>query len=358
MTDKEAILVENLQEAMISFKQDLALAIVSADATTQEGKAALCKAMESPIFGELGVLDVLKLRLLQPELAKHPPGIDDMRKVAPSTTMSSDYSPNLVLEKATSQSPVLVKYKYYEKGSTKHQHGQEVQKKRVATLAAMLRAASSENYLSPKCIDCFHDPDNCRYGLSLELPAQATTRPYSLRELLFNPPKFGRAGLKERFGIAKKLSEAVFKWHTSGWLHQGMASHNVIFFLDPNTSRIDYSNPHLCGFEHSRRSDEISLLRAAKVFRHDVYRHPVQQGLPIVGHRVEHDLYSLGVVLLDIGLWNPVEDLFREVVGENPVPRPTDVKNRIVNNTSHLNFYTGPKIRRRRSQIASTRTGQ
>ena len=84
-------------------------------------------------------------------------------------------------------------------------------------------------------------------------------------------------------------------------------------------------------------------MREKKDFNCDVYRHPVRQGLPIVGHRIEHDLYSLGVVMLDIGLWAPVESLFPETVEASAMPLPTDVQTRILKNVPRLYFYMGTR---------------
>ena len=37
----------------------------------------------------------------------------------------------------------------------------------------------------------------------------------------------------------------------------------------------------------------------------DIYGHPERQGLPSAIFRTTHDIYALGVVLLEIGLWEP-----------------------------------------------------
>jgi hypothetical protein len=44
------------------------------------------------------------------------------------------------------------------------------------------------------------------------------------------------------------------------------------------------------------------------------YRHPVRQGKPSESFTVVHDIYSLGVVLLEIGLWKTVSYLFEEQI--------------------------------------------
>jgi hypothetical protein len=43
----------------------------------------------------------------------------------------------------------------------------------------------------------------------------------------------------------------------------------------------------------------------------NLYRHPAQWGSPTTSFNKLHDIYSLGVVLLEIGLWKPVVEMHR-----------------------------------------------
>ncbi|MCJ1456887.1 hypothetical protein MMC28_007253 [Mycoblastus sanguinarius] len=157
--------------------------------------------------------------------------------------------------------------------------------------------------------------------------------------------------------MAKKLGRALLSWHIAGWLHQGIASHNIIFFRDPRTSRIDFSRPHLCGFEFSRKVDEISSARTAIDFSLDVYRHPNRQGLPSSSHRIEHDLYSFGVLLLDIGLWQKAESYVKDEKPA-PLPSPLEVRERILKNLPRLDFYMGPEYIKAVSKCIRENWGQ
>ena len=343
IAQKETLVVRRLQNAMSSFKQDLALALLSSTAIMPESSPLLYKAAEDASLTELGVSEVLKLRLLHDDLKRAPLEIQTTHIFTPSIAASSSYSPNLMLETRGDQIPILVEYKYYDGREAHNQHNQKVETGRVATLTALLGAAVSEEYLSLRCTGSFPDHKNHRYGLSFELPAGRMTRPYSLRELLLAPEKYGRPGLKERLDIARKLGDAILKWHTSGWLHQGIASHNVIFFFNPESSKIDFSKPYLCGFEYTRQSYRISAVKSKQDFYFDVYRHPTRQGLPTIRHHPEHDLYALGVVLLDIGLWHPVEMLFPEIDKDLPQLNAVKVSERILKNVPRLDFYVGSK---------------
>lgn len=43
-----------------------------------------------------------------------------------------------------------------------------------------------------------------------------------------------------------------------------------------------------------------------------MYRHPARQGVPVEGFRKQHDIYAFGGLLLEIGLWTVVTDLFTD----------------------------------------------
>jgi hypothetical protein len=99
------------------------------------------------------------------------------------------------------------------------------------------------------------------------------------------------------------LARAVHRWHSAGWLHQGITSANVRFFRSRYDEAIDFSQPFLQGFEFARPDSDPSLGRPTGDPYLDVYRHPSRQGPARKGHRKIHDYYALGVILLEIGLW-------------------------------------------------------
>lgn len=51
--------------------------------------------------------------------------------------------------------------------------------------------------------------------------------------------------------------------------------------------------------------DSESSQQADRKPEHNLYRHPERQGIPIESFKPIHDIYALGVVLLEIGLWRP-----------------------------------------------------
>jgi hypothetical protein len=123
-----------------------------------------------------------------------------------------------------------------------------------------------------------------------------------------------------------------------GWVHQGIASYNIVFFYD-DVGNVDYANPYLCGFEYARHEGAPSSARIVEQFELNVYRHPERQGIPNASHHKEHDIYSYGVLLLEIGLWDLAEELFRSRKKEIT---PRDMAKRLRNTArKELGFYAG-----------------
>lgn len=109
----------------------------------------------------------------------------------------------------------------------------------------------------------------------------------------------------------KALVESVEKLHAVNWLHKGLRSRNVIFF-PPYSGDYDLSQPYLSGFDYSRpeNADYWSESPPSMVAE-DLYRHPAVQGGPRedsrgFGYQKQHDIYALGIILLEISYWKPI----------------------------------------------------
>ncbi|KAK6222689.1 hypothetical protein LQW54_000870 [Pestalotiopsis sp. IQ-011] len=84
------------------------------------------------------------------------------------------------------------------------------------------------------------------------------------------------------------------------------------------------NHPFLLGFDFARPHSDPSIGRAEDNSELNIYRHPSRQGNMPRSHRKIHDLYSLGVVLLEIGLWQTAKDMTRRSQGSST--RPEDIQ--------------------------------
>ncbi|KAJ4403484.1 hypothetical protein N0V91_006537 [Didymella pomorum] len=196
---------------------------------------------------------------------------------------------------------------------------------RVRKLATLLKKNSKKDsdvgglqFRAPQCLGYFKDEEYSRFGIVFEKPDQvpSTEAPTSLYDLL----KLATAdedavipSLTTRVDLMRLLSETVERLHAVDWLHKGLRSTNILFFTDPKTHEINFSDPYISGFDYSRPAgrDDLTERPSDDLFA-DFYRHPfVQRAGNKGGFRKSHDLYSLGVLLFEIAYWKPLEAIFK-----------------------------------------------
>lgn len=89
--------------------------------------------------------------------------------------------------------------------------------------------------------------------------------------------------------------------HSSKFVHKNIRPETVMVFADEG-SRL--GKCFLLGFEQFRPADGWTQRKGDVRLERQVYRHPSRQGLhPETEYVMQHDIYSLGVVLLETGLW-------------------------------------------------------
>ena len=210
-----------------------------------------------------------------------------------------------------------------------------------------------------------HGPRDIVYGIVFEKPSgcDSSARPLSLLELLEpTPPPTATTGTgdatqshvgqsdgdivpvhplshldvpsaSKRVALARAITESVERLHAVNWLHKGIRSYNILLFptedrketqshalpssMD-NLDRLNFSKPTLSGFESARPEAESRWTeKAGRNIAHDLYRHPdlQQQGLDWdssnsesarISFNKSFDVYSLGIVLLEIACWKPI----------------------------------------------------
>lgn len=151
----------------------------------------------------------------------------------------------------------------------------------------------------PPFIGFFRDQEE-RWGMVFRNPGHFDPfhKPKTLYSLLQ-----GSSGtfpsLTTRIQLMRCLCETLEGLHAGGHLHRGFRSTNVLFFRSAGTDKLDMREPHVSGFDDPffpGPSDGLS----------ELYRHPqVQANNADFNER--HDRYALGIVLLEIAYWKPLE---------------------------------------------------
>ena len=261
-----------------------------------KNKDALLTAIEDTALRDLGFLPVLETRLK----ARFPSELDSAMKAkydVKSTSTRSEIIPNLVKENVDGLGPVLVEYKTYgESDATSDNIAHS--KQRMKNLTSLFQSARSPDFRTLPCTRWFHQANNNRFGLIFKMPV-AHGGFISLRDAMLRCDSTQRPTLGQRYSIARMVGNALVRWHCADWVHQGIASYNIVFFM--RDGRIDYCNPYLCGLEYARPRGDPSTSRCVKKFELNVYRHPTRQGFATRYHTRIHDYYSYGVFLLEVG---------------------------------------------------------
>jgi hypothetical protein len=181
---------------------------------------------------------------------------------------------------------------------------------RVEALASTLRQKEKPSgFLNLYCSGYYHDVQRHSFGLVFELPVlMASHHPITLNRAICDLKAVEkRPLLGQMFTFAGVLASSLLQFHKANWLHKSVSSLNVCFFpSDPGRMRESFTKPCLIGFNHSRQGD----LNAFTSGSHDNptqadYSHPDYQKDEKRFHPV-YDYYSLGIVLLEMGLWKPL----------------------------------------------------
>ena len=127
---------------------------------------------------------------------------------------------------------------------------------------------------------------------------QHLIKPRSLCDILLSPNP--QAPLNELLVQAKSLARSVFFIHTARFVHKNIRPENILVFEDATH---ETGKLYLVGFEKFRADREHSMKFGDGLWECGLYRHPERQGSqPEKYFVMQHDIYSLGVILLEIGL--------------------------------------------------------
>jgi hypothetical protein len=279
-------------------------------------KEFLVSAIQDANLKPLDITDILQAQLM----ARFPSSIPHSMETTPVSAHSqSGYDLAVPLSIAHHEvfGNILVEYKFYE---SEEEVSIKTCERKIKRLAAVLQNSEPRTFHTPKCLGWFHEKSEARFALIFQRPHEDFDILISLRQILEAGNLISNTAsamnvvaptLGERFTIARQVCKALARWHSAGWLHQGIASHNIVFLRDQDGT-IRYSEPYLCGFEFSRMYNDFSRDKHLYKADMDIYKHPDRQGRPPkVRHSADHDYYSLGLLLVEIGMWDCIPNMLK-----------------------------------------------
>ncbi|KAI1497421.1 hypothetical protein F5X99DRAFT_396850 [Biscogniauxia marginata] len=198
----------------------------------------------------------------------------------------------------------------------------------------------------------FYHPD-ARQFFFAQVPPHHVDSMMTLQEFIKYDSFPGiETALNERIKVAYKLAEAVFFLHTAGFCHKNITSRSIVILRKYNTqcgatvppSTTDEA--YLMGFDLIRGADAVTYKENAlsrgksqlptDIWDFDIFQHPARlQADNITRYNKAHDVYSLGVVLLELGFWQPLSEVAGRIDRGNPTSWAQEL------------FWIAPNIRQR-----------
>tara|TARA_R110002003_G_scaffold290_4_gene18562 strand:- start:11031 stop:11540 length:510 start_codon:yes stop_codon:yes gene_type:complete len=97
-----------------------------------------------------------------------------------------------------------------------------------------------------------------------------------------------------------------------------------VAFLYAENGSLDFMTPYLTNFEYSRSTTGNTNWTYDDNAEKNLYRHPDRQRPPSISFNNLHDLWALGVVLLEIGLWETAASIQHDGVLKRALSIPVD----------------------------------
>ncbi|KAJ5908340.1 hypothetical protein N7495_001022 [Penicillium taxi] len=271
----------------------------------------------------------------------------------------------------SSEEQVIVEYHEYEnmlKRDDLEPDEIEELKEPIRNLAWLLQSTSFSTK-SPHCLDqpkiyaleCLgfiDQPTQQRSVFLYQLPPSESAPSASLTTLhafinavdSVSKRPLKRPSLNDRFSMAYSLSLTISNVHASAWVHKNIWSRGILLFLETSSGAITsgvYEHrlskytmgskiiSYLSDWGYARSIQQGTDMRSDFEVEPNFYRHPSRQGRPTQQFSRLHDIYALGVILLEIGLWGTISRLMavkiKEAESSGRLPKPKKVVEEFLN---------------------------
>lgn len=155
---------------------------------------------------------------------------------------------------------------------------------------------SCKGYIHHRKDDCSQSTPDA-FTIIFRMPAQHLP-PRSLRGC-FQDMNHSHS-LSDRFKLANELAKAVHFVHLFGFVHKNIRPETILLLASDEFS---IGSAFLIGFDSFRMASGRTLRKDEASWERCLYQHPDRIGTISKDYIMQHDIYSLGVCLLELGLW-------------------------------------------------------
>lgn len=263
-------------------------------------------------------------------------GASSIRVIGQLRTKHTSTNPWKTDGNKTVETPVLIEFSTYD--PTYRSTGVPTPTDRLETLLHILGKLSTDQTFhgTLKCLGYFEDPIQPRFGLVFELPSFVYSgasdmhkpvdefRPVTLLSVLQTGSKSlhnsnsATPPLEDRFRLAFTLALTFSNIHGDDFVHKDVNSSNILVFRknkrqSANSRALQFAlrSPVICSFD---LFSEYDIEPPSTMPPLNIYRHPEDPkftGEKDKEYGPQFDLYSLGLILLEVGLWQPLADLWK-----------------------------------------------
>ena len=153
--------------------------------------------------------------------------------------------------------------------------------------------------------------------------------------------------LNLRLSLSVILLENLLNLHTSGWLHKEFRSDNVILIrgtndiYDSTGEELSTSSVYIAGYTHSRIDgpDEMTEPLQSELAA-DLYRHPFLLCNPQQPYHKSLDIFGVGCILLEIGLWSSLRRILEYHFAIHPRTHVSSLPTRSVSDPNQTRSNT------------------
>lgn len=104
------------------------------------------------------------------------------------------------------------------------------------------------------------------------------------------------------------------------WLHKNLNPHNIVFSLRSWTdfTGVKYDELFLIGFDYTRPDGIDQYTEGPDKNMRAEYQHSAYRSLSASSFKTPFDYYSLGLILLESGLWAPLSNIYLRNLEASP----------------------------------------
>ena len=218
----------------------------------------------------------------------------------------------LRVKSTDSKTKVLVEYKAKDPNALIRKESAENPVVQLASLLSLsgkhdLRTLSFKGYVD--------QPEKKRYAFVFAFPNHVhRSAPTSLHSIISTSSVTAQLSLPDRFRMAQTITKTLAAFHSAKWVHKSIRSQSIILFSKLETEKEEgtmVKSPYLANFEYARHEKGETARTPIDDLELSLYCHP-DRNPPKQSFSRIHDIYALGIVLLEIGLWLTASNIYTQ----------------------------------------------